>query len=100
MVLCSDTVLRGERLNLMDCPTVMAVLIDNRSQAALRVQEALTRNGCIINARLGLHDAGPACSEQGLLLLHLCGSAEDVAALEADLATIPGVKAKSMRLDF
>jgi len=84
----------------MDCSTVMAVLIDNRSKAAVRVQEALTRNGCIINTRLGLHDAGPACSEQGLLILYLCGSAEDVVALEADLATIQGVKAKSMRLDF
>ena len=84
----------------MDCPTVMAVLIDNRSMAAGLVQEALTRNGCIINARLGLHDAGPACSEQGLLILHLCGSQEDVVALEADLSRIPGVKARSMRLDF
>lgn len=84
----------------MECQTVMAVLIDNRSQAALRVQEALTRNGCIINARLGLHEAGPQCSEQGLLILHLCGAPEDVAALEEDLRRIPGVRPKSMQLDL
>ncbi len=84
----------------MECQAIMAVLIDNRSQAAIKVQEALTRNGCIINVRLGLHDAGPQCSQQGLLILHLCGSSEDIAALEEDLRKIPGVKPKSMKLDL
>ena len=84
----------------MECQTIMAVLIDRRSEAALRVQEALTRNGCIINARLGLHEAGAQCSEHGLLILHLCGAPEEVASLEADLRAIPGVKPKSMQLDL
>lgn len=84
----------------MDCQTIMAILIDKRTQAAVPVQEALTRHGCVINARLGLHQAGPACSEQGLLILHLCGSREEVSVLEADLRTIPGVKPKSMELDL
>lgn len=76
----------------------MAVLIDKRTDAAIKVQEVLTRHGCIINARLGLHEAGDRCAEHGLVLLYLVGSKKEVAALASALRKVRGVRVKTMDL--
>jgi hypothetical protein len=60
------------------------------------VQQALTKHGCIIKLRVGLHEAGDVCADDGLVLLHLCGTKKDVTALKTDLNKIRGVKAKTM----
>lgn len=83
------------------CGCIMAILQENRVETATKVQEALTRNGCNIRFRLGLHDAGmETCSNSGLILLQLCGDAADTEKLLAELRSIPHVKAKTMSLDF
>jgi len=76
----------------------MAILIDHRSKKAVQVQEVLTKHGCTIKMRLGLHEAGDVCAEEGLVLLQICGSDEEISALESDLNTIEGVKAKTMSI--
>lgn len=79
----------------------MAILQENRVETATKVQEALTRNGCNIRVRLGLHDAGVGtCSNSGLILLQLCGDAAETEKLLTELQSIPYVKAKMMSLDF
>ena len=80
----------------MNCRTIMAVIISKRIAEAVKVQQALTRHGCIIKLRVGLHEAGDVCADDGLVLLHLCGTKKDVAALKTDLNKIKGVKAKTM----
>ncbi len=80
----------------MDCRTIMAVAISKRTAGAVKVQKALTRHGCIINLRVGLHETGNVCADDGLVLLNLCGTKKEVAALKADLNKITGVKAKTM----
>ena len=40
------------------CGYIMAVLQEHRVETATKVQEILTRFGCNIRVRLGLHDAG------------------------------------------
>ncbi len=80
----------------MNCRTIMAVTISKRIAEAVKVQETLTKHGCIIKLRVGLHEAGDVCADDGLVLLHLCGTAKEVTALKTDLNKIKGVKAKTM----
>ena len=77
---------------------IMAVLINHRSKKAPTVQEVLTKHGCSIRMRLGLHEAGDVCSEEGLVLLQLAGEKGDIKALEDELNGIEGVKAKTMSI--
>jgi len=74
----------------------MAVSVSKRTVEAVKVQQVLTKHGCIIRLRVGVHEAGDACADGGLVLLHLCGTKPEIAALKADLNKIKGVKAKTM----
>ncbi len=80
----------------MNCRTIMVVVISKRIAEALKVQQVLTKHGCIINLRVGLHETGDVCADDGLVLLHLCGTKTEIAALKTDLNKIKGVKAKTM----
>jgi len=80
----------------MSCRTIMAVIISKRIAEAVKVQQMLTRHGCIIKLRVGLHEAGDVCADDGLVLLHLCGTKKEIASLKTDLNKIKGVKAKTM----
>lgn len=82
----------------MNCRTIMALLIDRRTREAVRVQEVLTRHGCIITMRLGLHEAGDVCAEDGLVLLGLNGTRGQTTALARDLRRVRGVRVKTMTL--
>ena len=80
----------------MNCRTIMAVTIRKRIAEAVKVQHMLTKHGCIIKLRVGLHEAGDVCADDGLVLLHLCGTKKEIAALKTDLNKVKGVKAKTM----
>jgi hypothetical protein len=80
----------------MSCRTIMAVSIGKRTAEAVKVQQALTKHGCIIRLRVGLHETGGVCADDGLIILTLCGTKPEIAALKADLNKIQGVKAKTM----
>ena len=82
----------------MSCYNLMAILINHRSKNAKEVQETLTKHGCIIKMRLGLHEADNACSEEGLILLQLDGDEGERKNLQEDLNSIKGVKAKSLEI--
>ena len=86
---------------LEQCGYIMAVLQENRVETATKVQEVLTRNGCNIRFRLGLHDAGlESCSNSGLILLQVCGAKTEVEQFQAELQQVPHVKVKLMSLEF
>jgi len=78
---------------------VVAVLIAQRTADAAKFQEVLTRNGCVIRTRLGLHEVND-CREDGLVVLHVCGTAKDLEALVADINALSSIRAQMMRLDF
>ena len=84
----------------MNCSTIMAILIDKRTDAAPKVQEILTENGCIIETRLGLHESVDQCSEEGLILVTLCGSQDEIDALKTELEAVHRVKVDTMQLSF
>lgn len=84
------------------CSVIMAIVQKNRMLTATKVQHVLTNYGCNIRVRLGLHDAGldEVCSPSGLILLQLCCTVEEAAALQKDLEEIPEVKVKFMDLNM
>lgn len=82
----------------MACYNVMTLLVNNRRQNVPKLQEILTESGCIIKTRLGLHEAGDVCSNDGLIILHLVGSKEEITALETNLNKLDGIKAKNTEL--
>lgn len=85
----------------MDCSMIMAILQENRVETAAKVQEVLTKYGCYIRVRLGLHDAAiDRCTNTGIILLQLCGEDLPVKDFEEELKSIQNVKVKYMTLDF
>lgn len=84
----------------MSAHHIMAVMLNNRIVEAPRFQETLTKHGCIIKMRLGLHETNNSCSRDGLILLHLDAEESAVQALEQDLSALEGVRHQRMALDF
>ena len=82
----------------MACHNIMTILVNNRRSNASNLQNLLTSSGCIIQTRLGLHEAKEACSEEGLIILQLVGSKEDIAILECELNGLDGIKAKNLEI--
>jgi metal-responsive CopG/Arc/MetJ family transcriptional regulator len=82
----------------MSCYNVMTLILNNRVKNAVKLQDVLTESGCIIKARIGLHEAGDACANEGLIILQLTGSDAEVGELEKKLNSVDGVKAKNTQI--
>lgn len=78
---------------------IMTILVSNRKANANEVQNVLTSHGCIIHIRLGLHEIANVCSEDGLIILQLGGSVEEITALKKTLNGLKGVKAELVSLE-
>ena len=47
--------------------TIMAIALEGRNRFAPNLQEILTKHGCIISMRLGLHETSKdLCADRGL----------------------------------
>jgi len=76
---------------------ILGVLITDRQKEAGKVQNVLTKYGCSIKTRLGLHEVtDDVCSTSGLLLLELTGDVSEMDKLEKELVTIDGAQTKKM----
>jgi hypothetical protein len=76
---------------------VLGIQITEREHAASKVQASLTKFGCSIKTRLGLHDATyEGCSPEGLILLELSGDTTEFYKLENELLAIDGVNVRKM----
>ncbi len=85
---------------MKDCSIIMTIIQDNRVETAVKVQDVLTKYGCHIRVRLGLHEAAvSSCTNSGLILLQLCGEDVPVKHIEQELQQIPNVKVKYMSID-
>ncbi|MCY6483403.1 hypothetical protein OW763_03405 [Clostridium aestuarii] len=77
--------------------TIMAITIEPRNANAPEVQQILTKHGCIIKTRVGLHDISDnTCSQRGLILLHICEKEDESEELKEDLSAVDGVKVNTM----
>ncbi len=82
------------------CGWIVAIKLDERIDNAARLQEVLTKHGCAIKVRLGLHETSQDyCANYGVIVLHGCGSQGEIDEMMADLNGVDGVKASSMDLE-
>jgi hypothetical protein len=77
--------------------TIFGVHITNRAENVAAVQATLTKYGCNIRTRLGIHDAdATSCSPSGLVLLDIFG-----AEIEQFYRELQGLKGVGLqRMDF
>lgn len=79
--------------------SILLILIGKRKDTALKVQQVLTGWGCIIKTRLGIHDGVlENCSDEGLLILELHGTQEQMDELTRKVGVLPDVHAKLVQL--
>ncbi|MBP7496733.1 MAG: hypothetical protein KA792_03620 [Bacteroidales bacterium] len=76
---------------------ILGIHIPERIQEAVQIQDILTKFGCSIKTRLGLHEASENyCSPCGLILLELAGDTNECAKLEKELRKIKGADIQKM----
>ena len=86
--------------HLMSCYYIIGVRMVDRVENAVKFQETLTKNGCKIKARLGLHEVSDnVCANDGIIVLQPCGNKEDVEALVKELNSLEGVTARYIDLN-
>lgn len=78
---------------------LVLVKIKARTQKAPRIQEVLTRHGCDITLRLGIHEVTDAsCANEGLIVLQVKPDLRLVESLVADLQAVGDVEVKTVAL--
>jgi hypothetical protein len=76
---------------------ILGIHLSNRIQEVSDVQSVLTKFGCTIKTRLGLHEVvDDQCSRSGIILLELNGNREEFIKLENELLKIDGLDVKKM----
>jgi len=82
----------------MECQSIVAIHLKNRTDDAPGVQEVLTDYGHMIRVRLGLH-ATDHPGDEGLIILHVCGEPDQAERLVGELNAMEDVTAQVMRLE-
>ena len=76
---------------------ILGIRISDRLHAATEVQSVLTKYGCTIRTRLGLHEiAGEYVSPEGIIILELTGQPDEFLKLENELLVLEGVTVRKM----
>ena len=76
---------------------ILGIYITDRVQEVSAVQSILTKFGCTIRTRLGLHEVKDgSCARSGLILLELTGTKEEFVKLENSLLKVEGLVVKKM----
>lgn len=78
--------------------SIMAIRCDNRRENADELQKVLTAFGCSIRMRLGIHETGDVCANEGLILLHLVDQPGEIEKFEAALDAMDGIRFKTMEV--
>jgi len=76
---------------------IIAVTVEKRSEHAVKVQEILTKHGCVITTRVGTSEAG--CTERGLIILQAFGENAEIVNLLDELNAFDDVKVNSMDIE-
>lgn len=76
---------------------IIGIQVEDRLDEAQQVQEILTRYGCCIKTRLGLHNVdGNNCSQAGIIILQLIPDDEKGELLVKAMKKLEGVHVKEM----
>ncbi|HHT76498.1 MAG TPA: hypothetical protein GXZ67_01220 [Clostridiaceae bacterium] len=73
---------------------IMMIRINHRINSAESLQKVLTRYGCNIKTRLGLHEAGDVCGVDGLIILQLVKTDMSNTDFLSELSALEGIEAK------
>lgn len=58
---------------------IIGISIDNRLEEAIKLQEILSKYGCLIKTRLGLHDMGDyKCSSCGIVIIEVIDKINEI----------------------
>ncbi|MDF9825251.1 hypothetical protein M2475_001735 [Breznakia sp. PF5-3] len=84
----------------MSCYYIIGLRLSYRQHNALQLQETLTKYGCNIKMRLGLHETDEKyCSNDGVIILQACGEKEEINEMLNAFNALEGVNAKMMDLN-
>jgi uncharacterized protein (DUF1330 family) len=76
---------------------LVIVKLQARNTKAVQLQEVLTKHGCDITVRLGIHEQGDGeCSPEGVIILQVKSDPKAVKSLVADLKSIGQLKVKDL----
>lgn len=78
--------------------SIMVIRASKRRQNVETLQKVLTKYGCSIKMRLGLHEAGDICSEDGLIILQLIDVDGEVADFKKALDTLDGIRYDTLEI--
>ena len=79
--------------------TIIVISVEKRQEISAKVQEVLTKFGCIIQTRLGLHNSSKdSCSSNGLIILECIDNKEEIEKLNDSLINIEGIKVKIVNI--
>lgn len=77
--------------------TIIGIKVSNRLESAVSVQEILTKYGCIIKTRIGLHEEiNGRCSPKGLILLEIINDEESI-KIANELCDIEEIEIQQMK---
>lgn len=58
---------------------IMGILLDNRTEEAVKFQKIITEFGCNIRTRIGLHNIGEyKCINNGIILLEVVNNVNEI----------------------
>jgi hypothetical protein len=76
---------------------VLGIYIADRMKESKHVQSVLTKFGCSIKTRLGLHEVTEGyCATSGIIILELTGDLSECQKLENELLRLENVEVKKM----
>jgi len=76
---------------------VLGIYISDRMKDSKHVQSVLTKFGCSIKTRLGVHEVtDDYCATSGIIILELTGDISECQKLENELLRLENVEVKKM----
>ena len=82
-----------------NCCYIIGIRVNHRVANAVGLQELLTKFGCNIKLRVGLHETSEKfCADDGVIMLQLCDEKDALEAMVAGLNAMEGITAKMLEL--
>ena len=82
-----------------NCCYIIGVRVNHRVANAVGLQEVLTKYGCNIKLRVGLHETSEKfCAHDGVIMLQVCGEKADLEGMVGALNAMEGIRARMLEL--
>jgi hypothetical protein len=76
---------------------IVGIHVRDRIRKVPDIQKILSKHGCAIKTRLGLHEVSESfCDPAGLILLEMAGDKKSVDAFVKEVSALAGVEVKKM----